>query len=145
MLWIWLIASGGVDLSPVIIAVLGTGGISGLAAVLTYRSTNKRLRAETRTQRADAIKLYEEAISSAQLRNSQLEARVDEIRARLELRLEKAEAELAAAIEAREKVTAEGRLERERLNRRIVELEAQVQDLRRQLPGKRHRDPPRGR
>lgn len=154
--FVYLLANAGIDITPIVVGVVAAIGGAFGATLLTYRSTNVRLRAEGQ-------KLSQDAITAVEQRGQTYVTTMDKIRQVLEERLAKTERDLAEAKRALEimeerwrdadralaisqvergKVVAEADAERERLRQRIAALEAQVEDLRREIPGKRHADPP---
>jgi hypothetical protein len=142
--WVLLaVAKAGIDLTPIIVAIIGLGGIIGGAGFWVKTSTNRKLQAE-------GSKITQDAISAVEQRGAVYVTTMDRIRRVLEERLAATERDLVAAKRALE-VTEErfrvlrvqaDRLEREKddavrdamrerdlLRARIVELERQVDEL----------------
>lgn len=156
----WLlvsVAEAGVDLTPVLIAVVAGLTGAGGAAFFTLRNTNRKLEAE-------GEKLYQEALAVADQRATTAVATMDRIRQTLEERLTATERDLQSARRQleiyeerlrglqlaadlahrdRESAVLAGQRERERLQDRVTELEQQVIDLNLRVspPGRRRRDP----
>lgn len=145
-----------ININTLVYVLVAVVGSSALTALLTRAATNRKLEAEGENLQQQAIKAVEE-------RGAQYVATMDKIRKVLEERLAATERDLAEAkrglevmeerwrsaqldvslaVKERQRVLAEAEGEREKLRQRIEELEFQVEDLRRQLPGKRHKDPP---
>jgi hypothetical protein len=140
---LFAVAKAGIDVTPIIVAIIGLVGIVAGGGLWVKTSTNRKLQAE-------GSKITQDAISAVEERGAVYVTTMDRIRRVLEERLEATERDLVEAKRALE-VTEErfrvlrvqaDRLEREKddavrdamrerdlLRARIVELERQVDEL----------------
>lgn len=148
----------GVNLAPIIMAVVAALGGSGVTAWLTVRRTNKKLDAEVEKIHQEALSLADERgqknVETMERITHTLEARLTATELALEAaraKLDAAEAKIAAlrqehsaAIAEREERLIAAQRERDDLKTRIAGLEERLADLMAALPGKRRSDPKPG-
>lgn len=149
-----LLASGAVDPTPIIVAVLAALGGSGMTAFFTLRATNRKLEAQSERIYQEALSLADERaarnVETMQKITATLAARLDATERALDVakaRLETADAKIAELRSNADLVAAErdravlaAQFERDKLQRRIVQLEERVTDLLEALPARRRRD-----
>jgi chromosome segregation ATPase len=148
--------AGGVNLTPILIAVIAALGGSGATAWLTISRTNQKLEAEAELIYQQALELsdkraaanvetMERITRTLSERLTETERALEDARAKLDqaetkIRDLAAKADLIEAEKNRAVVKAEA--ERDALRRRVNELEERYADLIAALPGKRRNDPP---
>lgn len=163
MTW-WLLAAQGVDLTPILVVILGALLSGGAGSVLTIRYTSRKLSLEGDELEQRILSNVEEShntniLTMESIRNS---LRDELAKTRTELEATKAalaltEEKLRTLQEQADRVSAEARQvaaerdlarteaehEREMLQHRITELEEKVTDLLAQDPSRlrRRRDP----
>jgi hypothetical protein len=141
---VWLaVAKAGIDVTPIVVAIVGLLGVVAGGGIWVKTSTNRKLQAE-------GSKITQDAISAVEERGAMYVTTMDRIRKVLEERLEATEMDLVEAKRALEvteerfrvlRVQADG-CSRRRMMRsvwlsgsvmllraRIAELERQVHDL----------------
>jgi hypothetical protein len=141
---VWLAAGkAGIDVTPIVVAIVGLLGVVAGGGIWVKTSTNRKLQAE-------GSKITQDAINAVEERGAMYVTTMDRIRKVLEERLEATERDLDEAKRALEATEERFRVlrvqadrlqmekddavrlaERERdvLRARIVELERQVHDL----------------
>lgn len=147
--------SGGISLTPILIAVIAALGGAGGTAWFTIRRTNKKLEAESELIYQQALQLaddraaknvetMERITKTLSDRLTATEQALEQARQKLndaELKIRDLAAK-ADMIEAeKDKAVQKAEMERDALRRRVLELEERYADLIAALPGKRRRDP----